>query len=125
MAPAIVPILVTQLAAAFFAGAWRPVFFILAIPGFLCIWILWKYVSDSPKAMFQQGKVSKEEYDMIVSSVDVDVSEHGREYKSSLYAKDIQFYLYTIGLVIMLMIYWCTPICTDFSPDCCRVIALP
>ena len=106
VAPAIVPILVTQLAAGFFGGAWRPVFFLLAIPGILCIWLLWKFASDSPKAMFQAGKVKKEEYDLITASVDVEASEHGRTYSSGMYAKDVQFYLYTIGLVIMLMIYW-------------------
>ena len=106
VAPAIVPILVTQLAAGFFDGAWRPVFFILAIPGFLCIWLLKKYVSDSPKAMFEMGKVTKEEHDMITSSIDVQASEHGKTYSSKMYATDVQFYLYTAGLVIMLMIYW-------------------
>jgi sugar phosphate permease len=106
VAPAIVPILVTQLAAAFFGGAWRPVFFVLAIPGFLCIWLLKKYVHDSPKAMFEMGKVSKEEHDEITASIDVEASEHGKAYSSKMYATDIQFYLYTVGLVIMLMIYW-------------------
>ena len=56
--------------------------------------------------MFQAGKVKKEEYDLITASVDVEASEHGRTYSSGMYAKDVQFYLYTIGLVIMLMIYW-------------------
>jgi len=106
VAPAIVPILVTQLAAAFFDGAWRPVFFVLAVPGFFCIWLLRKYVSDSPKTMFEMGKVTKEEHDMIVSSIDVQSSEHGKTYSSKMYGTDIQFYLYTAGLVIMLMIYW-------------------
>ncbi len=106
VAPAIVPILVTQLAAGFFDGAWRPVFFVLAVPGILCVWLLKKYVSDSPKTMFEMGKVTKEEYDMITSSIDVQASEHGKTYSSKMYATDIQFYLYTAGLVIMLMIYW-------------------
>ena len=106
VAPAIVPILVTQLAAGFFGGAWRPVFFILAIPGFLCVWLLWKFVSDSPKTMFEMGKVTKEEHELITASIDVEASEHGKTYSSKIYATDVQFYLYTAGLVIMLMIYW-------------------
>jgi sugar phosphate permease len=106
VAPAIVPILVTQLAAGFFDGAWRPVFFVLAVPGILCVWLLKKYVSDSPKTMFEMGKVTKEEHDMIVSSIDVQASEHGKTFSSKMYATDVQFYLYTAGLVIMLMIYW-------------------
>ena len=56
--------------------------------------------------MFEAGKVTKEEHDMIVSSIDVQASEHGKSYSSKMYATDIQFYLYTAGLVIMLMIYW-------------------
>jgi sugar phosphate permease len=106
VAPAIVPILVTQLAAGLFDGAWRPVFFLLAIPGAICIWILWKFVSDSPKAMLEKGKVKKEEYDLITSSIQVEATEHGKTYSSKIFATDIQFYLYTIGLFVMLMIYW-------------------
>lgn len=106
VAPAIVPILVTQLAAGFFGGAWRPVFFLLAIPGFLCIWILWKYASDSPKAMLEKGTVKKEEYDLITSSIEVEAIEHGKTYSSKVFTTDIQFYLYTTGLFVMLMIYW-------------------
>jgi sugar phosphate permease len=106
VAPAVVPIVVTQVAAAFFAGAWRPVFFVLAVPGFIGIFLLWKYVNDSPKTMYERGRVGKEEYDMIISSVDVEAGEHGRTYSTKVFLTDIQFYLYTTGLVLVLMIYW-------------------
>jgi len=106
VAPAIVPIMVTQLAAGFFDGAWRPVFIVLAIPGLLGIWLLRKYVQDSPKAMLDKGYVKKEEYDMITSSVNVEAREHGKTYSSKMYATDIQFYLYTASLFLMLMIWW-------------------
>lgn len=106
VAPAIVPILVTQLAAAFFGGAWRPVFFILAVPGAVGIIALWKWTNDSPKVMYERGKVTKQEYTLITSSVDADAAEEGKSYSVKLFLLDIQFYLYTAGLVILLMIYW-------------------
>ena len=106
VAPAIVPILVTQLAAAFFGGAWRPVFFILAAPGAIGILLLWKYVENSPRTMLDRGKVSREEYDVITSSVDVDAGEHGKKFSTGMFLTDTQFWLYTVGLVIVLMIYW-------------------
>ncbi len=106
VAPAIVPVAVTQIAAAFFAGAWRPVFFVLALPGFVGIFLLWKYVHDSPKTMHEQGRVTIQEYEMIKSSVDVEAGEHGKIYSAKVFLNDIQFYLYTAGLVIVLMIYW-------------------
>ncbi|AFM23535.1 MFS transporter [Desulfomonile tiedjei] len=106
VAPAVVPIAVTQIAAVFFDGAWRPVFFALAVPGFIGAFLLWRYVNDSPKVMYERGKVTKEEYDLIVSSVDVEATEHGKTYSAKVFLTDIQFYLYTAGLVMVLMIYW-------------------
>jgi sugar phosphate permease len=108
VAPAVVPIIATQAAAGLFGGAWRPFFFVLAIPGFFGVFILWKWIQDSPKALYEKGKVSKEEYNLISSSVDVDVeaSGKGKNYSVKMFLTDIHFYLYTIGLVILLMIYW-------------------
>jgi sugar phosphate permease len=106
VAPAIVPIMVTWMAADWFGGAWRPVFFVLAVPGILGIWILYQFVSDLPKDMLAKGKMTQEEYDLITASVGADVSAHGRTYSSKMFTTDIQFYLYTISWFIMLMIYW-------------------
>lgn len=106
VAPAVVPILVTQLSATFFDNAWRPVFFILAIPGFIGVWVLWKFIYDSPKTVLDMGKMTREEYDLITSSVNVEAEEHGKHYGAKIFLTDVQFYLYTIGLVIVLMIYW-------------------
>lgn len=106
VAPAIVPILVTQLAAGFFDGAWRPVFFVLAVPGIIGIWLLWRYIDDSPKTVFAKGRMSKSEYDLIVESVNVDASEHGKTYSSKIYLKDVQFYIYTISMFLMVGIWW-------------------
>ncbi|HUH64854.1 MAG TPA: MFS transporter, partial [Syntrophales bacterium] len=89
-----------------FEGSWRPVFFILAVPGILCYWLMKKYVADSPKTLFERGKVKKDEYDMITAAVSVEASEHGKKYSSKAYATDIQFYLFTASYTLMLMIYW-------------------
>jgi len=106
VAPAVVPILVTQLSAGCFDNAWRPVFFVLAVPGFLGVFLLWKYLHDSPKTVLDKGMMTQEEYDLITSSVNVEAAEHGKTYSAKIFLLDIQFYLYTIGLVIVLMIYW-------------------
>jgi len=106
VAPAIVPIVVTWLAASFFGGAWRPVFFLLAIPGLLGIVLLWKCFSDSPKEMMDKGRLSKEEYELISSSVGKEAEEHGKTYSTGIFLKDPQYYLFTITFFIMLMIYW-------------------
>ncbi|MGO9021268.1 MAG: MFS transporter [Syntrophobacteraceae bacterium] len=106
VAPAIVPIIVTQLAAGFFGGAWRPVFFVFAVPGLIGVVLLWKFAENSPKLMYEKGKVKKEEYDLITSSIDVEASEHGRTYSSKMFLTDIQFWLYAMGLFILLMIGW-------------------
>ena len=68
--------------------------------------MLWKFVHDSPKTVLDMGKMTREEYDLITDSVSGEVEEHGKHYPASLFLTDIQFYLYTIGLVIVLMIYW-------------------
>jgi sugar phosphate permease len=103
IAPALVPIIVTQLAALF--GGWRPVFFVLAVPGFLGVWVLWKFVADYPKQMLNT-RVSQEEYDLIISSTDATTSEQGESFGSKMFLMDVQFYLYCLGLFIMLMMYW-------------------
>jgi len=43
--PAIIPIIVTWLSADVFEGAWRPVFFVLAIPGFMGVFLLYRYMA--------------------------------------------------------------------------------
>jgi len=106
VAPAVVPIAVTQIAAGFFGGAWRPIFFLLAAPGLVGAFILWKWVEDSPKTVYAKGKMKKDEYELISSSVNIGTSEQTRNYSSKMFLTDIQFYLYTVGLVIVLMIYW-------------------
>ncbi|MCM3584819.1 MFS transporter [Mesobacillus maritimus] len=108
VAPAIVPVIVTSISAFFFAGEWRPVFYVLAIPGVLGIFLLWRFVSDSPKEMIAKGKLSQ----------DQDVEEDGEPVKvlskeekkkvNAIFLKDINFYVFTLCLFCQLAIYWGT-----------------
>ncbi len=104
--PAIIPIVVTWLSADVFGGAWRPVFFILAIPGFIGVYILHKFMADSPGTMLQKGKVSKEEYDLITDSVGEGSEIHGKQYSTRIFFGDFQYYLFTLNFFVLLMIYW-------------------
>jgi sugar phosphate permease len=106
VAPAIVPLMVTWMMADWFDGAWRPVFFVLAVPGVVGIFLLWKYIQDSPRESLAKGMMKKEEHDMIVESIGHDASVHGKTYSAKMFTTDVQFYLYAISWFIMLMIYW-------------------
>lgn len=103
------PILVTSLAAYLFDGQWRPVFFVLALPGFFGIWALWKFVSDSPKEMLDKGRLKKAEYEEISDS-GTDVGQSVQQPKAkinySIFLKDGYFYVYVIALFCQLMVYW-------------------
>jgi sugar phosphate permease len=101
---AFTPIIVTQLAATFFGNAWRPVFFLMAIPGTVGIVCLWKYVNDSPKVMHDLGKVNDSEYRLITGS-DAGAGEE-KKYSSKLFLTDTAFYLYALGMFFYIMINW-------------------
>lgn len=107
VAPAITPLIVTWLAADFFGGSWRPVFYVLAIPGLLGIFLLYKFVSDSPKEMHDKGKVSDAEYQLISETAGGDLHESGpAKYSTAIFAKDPVFYLYCFAWFAHLMVYW-------------------
>ncbi len=107
VAPAIVPLLVTWLSADVFGGAWRPVFFVLAAPGLIGIFLLWKFVSDSPKEIYQKGRMSEEEYKYIsTSDVGSEAEEHGKSYSTKIFTSDPMYYLFSINFFVLLMVYW-------------------
>lgn len=106
ISPMITPILVTWMAATFFGGSWRPIFFCLAVPGIIGIFLLWKYVYDGPLQGLQKGRVSQEEYDMLVESIGEDSATSGRRYSTRIITTDVKFYLYSIAWFMQLMIYW-------------------
>jgi sugar phosphate permease len=104
--PAIIPIIVTWLSADAFGGAWRPVFFVLAVPGFLGVYILSKYMANSPGQIRQKGKMTQEEYALITSSVGETEDVHGKKYSMKIFTTDLQYYIYTLNFFVLLMIYW-------------------
>jgi len=104
--PAIIPIIVTWLSADVFEGAWRPVFFVLAIPGFMGVFLLYRYMADYPGQMLQKGKMTQEEYDLITSSVGEEMDAREKTYSTKIFTTDIQYYLFTFNFFILLMIYW-------------------
>lgn len=106
ISPMLTPVVVTWMAATFFGGNWRPIFFCIAVPGVLGIYILWKYIYDTPSQGLEKGVVSQEEYDMIVDSIGEDTRISGRNYSTKIITTDVRFYLYTIAWFMQLMIYW-------------------
>jgi sugar phosphate permease len=106
IAPAIIPILVTWLSAAAFDGAWRPVFFVLAVPGIFGIYLLNKLMADTPKQMLHKGMMSEDEYELITSSVGEETDGKEKTYSSKIFLTDVQYYLFSLSFFILLMIYW-------------------
>lgn len=102
--PAIIPVIITSLAAAF--GSWRPVFYVLAVPGILGMFILWYFVSDKPEEMVKKGRMTQDELDYINSDL---VSEESVDHKKggmSVLVKDRNFWIYSLVLFCNLGIYW-------------------
>ncbi|GAB6155437.1 MFS transporter [Desulfosporosinus burensis] len=105
--PAIIPIIITSLAAAF--GSWRPVFYVLAVPGVLGMFILWYFVSNKPEEMLKKGRMTQDEYDYIKAGLVVDETEEVVEKKKggmSIVIKDKNFWIYSLVLFCNLAIYW-------------------
>ncbi|PLT35405.1 MFS transporter [Bacillus sp. V5-8f] len=105
VAPAIVPVIVTSISFYFFGGGWRPVFYILAIPGLLGIFLLWRYVADTPKEMIDKGTLSK---DQDVNEQTDEMSKADKRKSYGIFLKDINFYVYTLMLFCQLAVYWGT-----------------
>ncbi len=104
--PAIIPMIITALAAAF--GSWRPVFYVLAVPGIFGMFILWYFVSNKPEEMLKKGRMSQEEYDYIKDGLVAAENEVVEKKKGgmSIVAKDKNFWIYSIVLFCNLAIYW-------------------
>lgn len=110
VAPAIVPVIVTSISVSFFGGEWRPVFYVLAIPGVIGIFLLWRFVTDSPKEMIEKGKLSKDQdVEDEAEPVPVQVlSKADKKKNNAIFLKDINFYVFTLCLFCQLAIYWGT-----------------
>lgn len=109
VAPAIVPVIITSVSAAFFGGAWRPVFYVLAIPGVLGILLLWRFVVDSPKEMVEKGRLSKDQlFEEQNNTGNKKLSKEEKRKSYGIFLKDINFYVYTLCLFCQLAVYWGT-----------------
>ena len=112
IAPAIIPVTVTMLAAAL--NGWRPVFFLLAVPGIVGVFLLNYFIHDTPKKALEKKKLSQEEYDYIISGQTDAASESSgapeRTYSSkdikSILFKDRNFWCYALMMFCLLGIYW-------------------
>lgn len=103
-APAIIPVLITSLAAAM-GGDWRTIFYILALPGVLGIFLLYYYVSDKPDEMLKRGRLSQEEYDHIKSGL-VTNEAAVKSLGIGVILKDGCLWMYAAQLFFLLAIYW-------------------
>lgn len=102
--PAIIPMIITALAAAF--GSWRPVFYVLAVPGLLGMFILWYFVSNKPEEILKKGRMSQEEFDYIQDGLVTDKTIEGKKGGMSIVARDKNFWIYCVVLFCNLAIYW-------------------
>lgn len=102
--PAVIPIIITSLAAAF--GSWRPVFYVLAVPGIIGVLLLWYFISDKPEEMLRKGKLSREEYEYIQQGLVSDQKVAGKKGTMGLVVRDPYFWVYSLMLFCNLAIYW-------------------
>lgn len=114
VAPAIVPVLVTSLSFYFFGGEWRPVFYVLAIPGVIGIFALWYFITNTPKEMLDKGRLDNTEYEHITSgeaaeqAADAASTTGAKKKDIGIFLKDSYFYVYTLLLFCQLAVYWGT-----------------
>lgn len=104
--PAIIPIVITWLAA--YYGSWRPVFFWLALPGIIAILALWYFVADRPGEILQKGRMTQAEVEYIGTGTSGSAIESKERFKEGLLvvAKDAHFWMYCVVLFMNLAIYW-------------------
>lgn len=106
--PALVPIFATALAAAF--GSWRPVFYILGVPGIIGILLLWWFVESTPEEeLRKKGRISQEEYDYILADLNTtkEVTKKMATGKAlKILLTDKTFVLYCLLLFFNLAIIW-------------------
>lgn len=103
--PAVIPVIITALAAAF--GSWRPVFYVLAVPGVVGILVIWWFVANKPEEFYQKGRISKYEYDFIKKGIVTDQKiEEKKGAGMAIVAKDRHFWMYCVVMFCTLAIYW-------------------
>ncbi|MED4583047.1 MFS transporter [Brevibacillus choshinensis] len=103
---ALVPIVLTNVSAAFFDGQWRPVFYALAVPGIIGILLLWYFFSDTPEEMYKKGRLSKEELDVINDYKDTASVSPNEKVSNKIYLKDRTFYIVCLIQFCQIGILW-------------------
>ncbi|MBF7082877.1 MFS transporter [Desulfallas sp. Bu1-1] len=108
VAPAIIPVTVTWLAASL--NGWRPVFYCLAVFGILGIFLLFYFIENTPKEALEKGKISKDEFEYINSGLiqinDEKSSKISTKDSLRILLKDASFWSYSFALFCVLGIYW-------------------
>ncbi len=106
--PAVVPIFATSLAV--FFGSWRPVFYVLGVPGLIGIFLLWYFVTSTPEEELRnKGRISQEEYDYILSNLNTTRSETNKMATTKalkILLTDKSFVAYCVMLFFNLAIIW-------------------
>ncbi|MDH4619240.1 MFS transporter [Brevibacillus sp. AY1] len=107
VAPAIVPLVITSISVYWFGGDWRPVFFLLCIPGIIGVLLLWYFITDTPKEMLNKGRLSKEEYQLIEEhEEEASPIDTPKKKNYGLFLKDVNFYIYMVIMFCNIGIYW-------------------
>jgi len=104
VAPAIIPVIITFLASAM-GGDWRTVFYILAVPGVVGMFILWYFVADKPETMLAKGRLKKEEYEYIKAGL-VSDQETVEKLGVTVVLRDPCLWMYSLQLFFLLAVYW-------------------
>ena len=104
VAPAIIPVIITFLASAM-GGDWRTVFYILAVPGVVGMFILWYFVADKPETMLAKGRLKKEEYEYIKAGL-VSDQETVEKLGVAVVLRDPCLWMYSLQLFFLLAVYW-------------------
>jgi sugar phosphate permease len=102
-APIVLPPMVTYLATVL--GGWRPVFYLLAIPGLIGMFLLFYFVTNKPEEMLKRGRLSQDEYAYIKAGL---VSEEATGTKATMkwVMKDPSLWLWAMQQFFILAVSW-------------------
>ncbi|SDM40488.1 MFS transporter [Bacillus sp. OK048] len=117
VASALGPVILTSLSVYLFGGEWRPVFYVLAIPGLIGVMLMWLYVQNSPNEIKEKKPKLPKEVKIKTSKVisGEDSKEKVQKVSSRIFLKDSYLYLFSIIQFCQLAVYWgCTTWLTSF-----------
>lgn len=103
----IVPIVLTTISAWFFDGQWRPVFYMLAIPGIIGILLLAFCFTNTPDEMYVKGRLTKAELDYIKSEDhEILPGQDHQKPQAKIYLQDPTFYIVCIIMICQMGMLW-------------------